>query len=883
MTTAEIRSFFLSSFVALGHKCVPSSSLIPQNDPTLLFTNSGMVQFKNVFTCQEKRDYTKAVSCQKCIRAGGKHNDLENVGHTARHHTFFEMLGNFSFGDYFKEAAIEYAWTFLTKDLEISKEKLFITVFHEDEDARHLWKRIAGLPEERIIRIAEKAENFWTMGDVGPCGPCSEIFYDHGEDVPGGPPGSLGANGDRFVEIWNLVFMEYEQIDSETLIPLPKPSVDTGMGIERIAAVLQGVRNNFETDIFKAIIQASEEITAIKATGKNRDSQRVIADHLRSACFLIADGVLPSNEGRGYVLRRILRRAMRHVHLLGYKEALMAKLVPSLVEKMGEAYPELIQATPLMRETLCLEEERFQETLEKGLKLLQDEAHKIKDVLPGEMAFKLYDTYGFPLDLTQDILEESGKRVDLDGFQQAMQRQKDEARKAWAGSGEKTTDRLWFNLKNKLQPTDFLGYSTLNAEGTIEILLKEGEEVAYASEGESVMLLLNQTPFYAESGGQMGDTGRITTPSGCIQVRDTQRKVGDLIVHKGYVEAGEVRRGETAYSMVDQERRNLLKANHSATHLLHNALREHLGPHVTQKGSLVSPDRLRFDFSHPKPLTSETITDIEKEVNGQIRKNTAVTTRLMTPQAATQEGALALFGEKYGEEVRVVSMGETLEAPFSIELCGGTHVTRTGDIGYFKIVSESGISSGIRRIEAVTGSVAEDLARAQFKAVGTLSELLKATPASLVPKAHQLLEDYRALEKSIQRLRQNLGTPRAEVKLEPKVIKGIPLYCRHVQDIPPQNLKSIVDELKTTFSSGVFAIAGENEGKVSFVLGISPDLLSSFNAVDLVRKVIHTVGGKGGGGRADLAQAGGNRPEGVETLFKELEHSLAEGLVGSNP
>ncbi len=874
MTTADIRSFFLEYFQNRGHTVVPSSSLVPVNDPTLLFTNAGMVPFKDVFTGQEKRSYTQATSSQKCIRAGGKHNDLENVGHTARHHTFFEMLGNFSFGDYFKEEAIEYAWTLLTKEWGIPIEKLLVTVYAEDEEAAGLWRKIARLPDEKIIRISEKSENFWTMGDVGPCGPCSEIFYDHGAHIPGGPPGSAEAEGDRFVEIWNLVFMQYEQVDAQTLIPLPKPSVDTGMGIERVAAVLQSVYNNFDTDIFKAIIQASQDITHIKAQGAAQASHRVIADHLRSSCFLIADGILPSNEGRGYVLRRIMRRAMRHVHLLGYSGTLMAKLVPTLAETMGKAYPELIQATPLIVETLHLEEERFRETLEKGLKLLQEETQKIKDILPGEIAFKLYDTYGFPLDLTQDVLSEKGKSVDLEGFQQAMNRQKTEARKAWAGSGDSKTERIWFDLRNKLQPTEFLGYKTLVAEGKIEALVKDGEEASSAKKGDFITLIVNQTPFYGESGGQAGDTGTLSTPSGRMKVEDTQRKGGDLIIHNGRVTEGEVKQGEVAHLEVNGERRALLKANHPATHLLHKALRKYLGAHVTQKGSLVSHDRLRFDFSHPKSLTSEELKSIEQEVNARIRQNTPVTTRLMSPEEATREGALALFGEKYGDEVRVVSMGEDINSPFSIELCGGTHVKRTGDIGYFKILSEAGVSAGVRRMEALTGSQAEDFASTQSKTIADLAGVLKVVPPALFQRVTELVENTRTFEKELKTLRGRMATIGEGQELKPKIINGVPLYYRHVKDIPPQTLKSLVDELKTKFSSGIFVIVGENEEKVSLVMGVSPDFLPRFNAVDLIQKVVHTIGGKGGGGRPDLAQAGGNQPEGIETLFKELSAIL---------
>jgi len=869
-TTADIRSFFLEYFQNRGHTIVPSSSLVPANDPTLLFTSAGMVPFKNVFTGQEKLDFTRASSCQKCIRAGGKHNDLENVGHTARHHTFFEMLGNFSFGDYFKEEAIELAWTLVTKEWGIPVDKLVVTVYSEDEEAARLWQKIAHLPDEKIIRISDKSENFWTMGDVGPCGPCSEIFYDHGEHIPGGPPGSKDADGDRFVEIWNLVFMQYEQLSPQEMIALPKPSVDTGMGMERIAAVLQGVHNNFDTDIFKAIIEESEEITKIKENGPAQASHRVIADHLRSSCFLMADGVLPSNEGRGYVLRRIMRRAMRHVQLLGYKGTLMAKLVPTLVEKMGRAYPELVRATPLIVETLNLEEDRFRQTLEKGLRLLNEESQKVKDLLPGEIAFKLYDTYGFPLDLTQDVLRGEGKAVDVTGFDKAMERQKAEARAAWAGSGESKTDRIWFELRERLSATEFLGYKTPTAEGRIDVLLKDGKEVSVAKAGETISLLVNQTPFYGESGGQVGDTGLISTPTGRMQVEDTQRKLNDLIVHLGRVIEGELRQGDVAHLAIDEQKRTLLRANHSATHLLHKALRKRLGAHVIQKGSLVAPDRLRFDFSHPKALTLEDMLYVEREVNDQVRANTPVSVRVTTPEEATKEGAMALFGEKYGDEVRVVSMGEETGVPFSVELCGGTHVDRTGDIGYFKILSESGIAAGVRRIEALTGPLAEDFANSQYQSILALASLLKVTPQGVGDKVTQVLEERRVFEKEIHALRGRLATAGQGETLKPDMVKGIPFFKRHLKDIPPQNLKPIMDDLKAEFSSGIFAVASETEGKVSLVIGVSSDLLPTFDAVDLIRKVVPLIDGKGGGGRPDLAQAGGSNPGGIEQLFKGL-------------
>jgi len=875
-TTENIRSFFLEYFQNRGHTVVPSSSLVPHNDPTLLFTNAGMVQFKNVFTGQEKLDFTRAASAQKCLRAGGKHNDLENVGHTARHHTFFEMLGNFSFGDYFKEEAIELAWTLITKEWGIDSKRLVVTVYSEDEESAKLWHKVAGIPLDKVIRIAEKSENFWSMGDTGPCGPCTEIFYDHGAHIPGGPPGTPEAEGDRFVEIWNLVFMQYEQLASGEMIPLPKPSVDTGMGLERVAAVLQGVHDNFDTDIFKALIEASEEITKTKAAGGFRDSHRVIADHLRSSCFLLADGILPSNEGRGYVLRRIMRRAMRHVQLLGYKGSLMAKLVPTLVEKMGRAYPELMRATPLIIETLNLEEDRFRQTLEKGLKLLSEESANVKETLPGEIAFKLYDTYGFPLDLTQDVLKAEGKSVDTKGFQEAMERQKAEARAAWSGSGESQTEKIWFELRDQFEAPEFLGYKTTSAEGVIEALVKEGQSVPEVKAGDKVILLVNQTPFYGESGGQVGDTGVISTSSGKMIVEDTLRKRGDLIVHLGQVLEGSFKVGEEVHLSVDGERRTLLRANHSATHLLHKALRKQLGLHVIQKGSLVAPDRLRFDFSHPKALTPEEIQTIEREVNDQVRQNTPVNVRVMTPDEATQEGALALFGEKYGDEVRVVAMGEEIGEPFSVELCGGTHVAATGDIGYFKIISESGIAAGIRRIEALTGRMAEDFAASQQKIVLTLADQLKVSPTTVGERVVQLAEEKKGLEREIQSLRQRLATSGGGEATKPEMINGIPLYKRHLKDIPPQDLKPIVDDLKGEHKSGIFAVVSENEGKVSLVIGVSPDLVSEFDAVDLIRKVVPHIGGKGGGGRPDLAQAGGSDVGGIEGLFKAVIETIEQ-------
>src|SRR5271156_6472914 len=709
----DIRSNFLGFFEREGHEVVPSSPLVPRNDPTLMFTNAGMVQFKNVFTGLEKRPYSRAVTAQKCVRAGGKHNDLDNVGYTARHHTFFEMLGNFSFGDYFKSTAIPYAWELVTKDYGLPKDRLLVTVFSEDDEAAAIWKAVAGLPDDRIIRIPT-SDNFWRMGDTGPCGPCSEIFYDHGPGIPGGPPGSPDEDGDRFIEIWNLVFMQFEEGPPGTRVPLPRPSIDTGMGLERTAAILQGVHDNYDTDTFRALIAASAEITGVPPDGPHKVSHRVIADHLRSTSFLMADGVLPSNEGRGYVLRRIMRRAMRHLHMMGAKDPVFWRLVPALVRQMGAAYPELGRAEKLIEETLRLEESRFKTMLERGLSLLTAEMEQLEEgqPLPGDVAFKLYDTFGFPLDLTQDALRETGRAVDLPGFEKSMQAQRARARAAWSGSGEAATETLWFDLREKLGATEFLGYSTETAEAEILAIVSGGEEVTSAPIGADVAIILNQTPFYAESGGQVGDSGTISGPDGLrIAITDTQKKLGDLFVHLGRVESGTVHVGTPVVAEVDHLRRSAIRAHHSATHLLHEALRQRLGTHVAQKGSLNAPDRLRFDISQPRPLTDEDIAVVESTVNARIRENSEVVTRLMTPAAAVELGAMALFGEKYGEEVRVVSMGapEGNKPAWSIELCGGTHVRRTGDIGYFKIVSEGAVSAGVRRIEAVTGESAEAL------------------------------------------------------------------------------------------------------------------------------------------------------------------------------
>ncbi len=873
----DIRATFLDSFARHGHTVVESSPLVPRNDPTLLFTNAGMVQFKNVFTGQERRPYSRAVTAQKCVRAGGKHNDLDNVGYTARHHTFFEMLGNFSFGDYFKPLAIEFAWNLVTREYGLSRDKLLVTVFAEDDDAAALWQRIAGLPPEKIIRIPT-ADNFWRMGDTGPCGPCSEIFYDHGDHIPGGPPGSPDADGDRFIEIWNLVFMQYEEGPPGTRVALPRPSIDTGMGLERLAAVLQGVHDNYDTDTFRALIAASAEATGVPPDGDHRISHRVVADHLRSTSFLIADGVLPSNEGRGYVLRRIMRRAMRHLHMMGARDPVFWRLVPALVRQMGAAYPELGRAEPLIEETLRLEETRFKIMLDRGLSLLAAEMENLPEGanLPGDVAFRLYDTFGFPLDLTQDALRETGRAVDLPGFQTAMDEQRARARAAWSGSGEAATETLWFDLREKLGATEFLGYSTESAEGEILAIVAAGAAMQHVPAGTEIALILNQTPFYAESGGQVGDTGTITGPAGLrIRVTDTQKKLGDLFVHFGRVEQGEARTGQPVVAELDHARRTTIRAHHSATHLLHEGLRRRLGTHVTQKGSLNEPDRLRFDVSHPKPMTHDELADVEAAVNERIRNNSEVTTRLMTPEAAVAEGAMALFGEKYGDEVRVVGMGgpEGNKSAWSVELCGGTHVRRTGDIGLFRIVSETGVSSGVRRIEAVTGAAAEAFALENERRLLEVAGALRASPAEVPDRVAALVEDRRRLEREVTDLRRKLATGATAHADED--IAGIKFSGRNLGDVPPRDLKGLAEAIGKQSGSGVVALISTAEGKASIVVGVSPDLTARFSAVDLVRAAAAAVGGKGGGGRPDLAQAGGPDAAQAEAALNAVRTALA--------
>jgi len=865
----EIRSSFLDYFARNGHTVVPSSSLVPRNDPTLMFTNAGMVQFKNVFTGLERRPYVRAVTAQKCVRAGGKHNDLDNVGYTARHHTFFEMLGNFSFGDYFKDRAIELAWNLITKEFGLPKERLTITVFAEDDQAFDLWKKIAGLPDEKIIRIAT-SDNFWQMGETGPCGPCSEIFYDHGPHIPGGPPGSPDAEGDRFIEIWNLVFMQFEQFAGGRRENLPKPSIDTGMGLERIAAVLQGTHDNYAIDLFSAIISAIADLTGVEPEGERRASHRVIADHLRACAFLIADGVLPSNEGRGYVLRRIMRRAMRHAELLGAKEPLMWRLVPVLVREMGQAYPELHRADALITETLRLEETRFRRTLERGLAILDAESKSLKkgDMFDGVTAFTLYDTYGFPLDLTQDALKPRGIGVDIAAFSDAMERQREKARASWAGSGEAATEVVWFALREKNGPTDFLGYETERAEGVVSALVRDGKEVAALKAGETGVVVLNQTPFYGESGGQVGDTGLLTADGVRFRVTDTQKRAGDVFAHLGVVETGTLKVGAALVLEVDHTRRGAIRQNHSATHLLHEALRQVLGDHVAQKGSLVAPDRLRFDFSHPKPMSEAEIDRVEDIANDIVLQNAPVTTRLMAVDDAIALGARALFGEKYGDEVRVVAMGEGAgnAMGWSIELCGGTHVKRTGDIGLISIVSESGVAAGVRRVEALTGTAAR-------KSANHLAQLAKAASAELkVPleempgRLTSVLEERKRLERELSDAKKKLamgGGGRAEGADGIRVVGDVKLLARAVEGIELKDLRSLADEGKKRLGSGVVAIVGVTpEGKAGVVVGVTPDLTARFSAVDLVRLGAEALGGKGGGGRPDMAQAGG--PDGAK-------------------
>ena len=856
----DIRSMFLDYFVRNGHAEVASSPLVPQNDPTLMFTNSGMVQFKNVFTGLENRDYTRAVSSQKCVRAGGKHNDLENVGYTARHHTFFEMLGNFSFGDYFKEEAIHNAWQLVTGELGLNKDKLIVTVYSEDEQAAALWRKIGGLSDDRIIRIST-TDNFWSMGDTGPCGPCSEIFYDHGPHIFGGPPGSPDEDGDRFIEIWNLVFMQYEQTEGGRL-DLPRPSIDTGMGLERIAAVLQGTHDNYDIDLMRALIEASADASNTDADGPKNVSHRVVADHLRSAGFLIADGVLPSNEGRGYVLRRIMRRAMRHLHQLGCDDPVMFQLVPALVREMGGHYPELVRAQPLISETLKLEEARFKEALARGLKILTTEVEGKASggTLSGETAFKLYDTYGFPLDLTEDFMRGYDWQVDIAGFDSAMKAQKEAARAAWSGSGSKADERILFELADRHGATEFLGYSRLSSEAVVNAIVKDGAEVSHLGVGESGLLVTNQTPFYGESGGQMGDTGLVQSGEVLGHVTDTQKTAAGLFLHHVTVDKGQFETDMPVSFVVDEARRTSLCANHSATHLLHEALRIVLGEHVAQKGSLVAPDRVRFDFSHSIAMSAAEISAVEDIVNARIRMNSDVSTRLMTPDEAVKEGALALFGEKYGDEVRVVSMGGASDisgkSAWSVELCGGIHVAHTGDIALLKVISESAVAGGVRRIEAVTHAYGLAYLAGRDATLSRAAQILKASPDQLEGRLEQLLDDRRKMEREISSLRQKLATGGADDN-DSEMLGNISYRGKVLDDTPARELKAMADAMRSNASGTVICLVATDAGKASIVVSVTDDLIGQMDAVALVKAGSAALGAAGGGGRADMAQAGG--------------------------
>ena len=884
LSTNEIRRSFLDYFAGTGHAEVPSAPLVPYNDPTLMFVNAGMVPFKNVFTGLEAPSFPRATSSQKCVRAGGKHNDLDNVGYTARHHTFFEMLGNFSFGDYFKEQAIHHAWTLLTREWGLPADKLLATVYHTDDEAFALWQKIAGLPEHRIIRIPTK-DNFWAMGDDGPCGPCSEIFYDHGEHIAGGPPGSPDEDGDRFIEIWNLVFMQFEQTAGEITGELPKPSIDTGMGLERVAAVLQGVHDNYDTDTFRALIAASESLTGVAAEGEQRASHRVIADHLRSTSFLLADGVLPSNEGRGYVLRRIMRRAMRHAHLLGAKDPLMHRLVPALVAEMGQAYPELGRAQPLIEETLQREEVQFRRTLANGLKLLDEATATLAagGELPGETAFRLYDTYGFPYDLTEDALRPRGIAVDRAGFDAAMAQQKAAARAAWKGSGAAADSEVWFDIAEREGASEFTGYTATTGEAQVVALVQGGAEVREAGAGAEVIVVTNQTPFYGESGGQSGDAGRIWTNAGMeMTVETTDKPLGRLHAHRGRVEAGTIRIGDMVRLDIDVERRDAIRANHSATHLLHAALRNRLGEHVTQKGSLVAAERLRFDFSHPSALSAQDIAAIEAEVNAEIRHNEPVTTRLMSPDEAIEAGAMALFGEKYGDEVRVLSMGRSnwneSGRNFSVELCGGTHVNAMGDIGIFRIVSESAVSSGVRRIEALTGEAARQWLVGREDALKNAAGLLRTSPDEVEQRIAALLDERRRLERELAEAKKALalggGAGPAAAANSDEQIAGITFTGQVMQGLDARELRGLLDQAKARIGSGIAAMLAVNDGRAAIAVAVTDDLVSRFDAVALVRAGVEALGGKGGGGRPDMAQGGGPDAGAADAALQAVREAI---------
>ena len=881
-TLNEIRTTFLNYFEKNDHKIVESSNLVPNNDPTLMFANSGMVQFKNVFTGLEKRDYQRATTSQKCVRAGGKHNDLENVGYTPRHHTFFEMLGNFSFGDYFKERAIELAWNLITKEFGLDKNKLYVTVFHEDDEAFNLWKKIAGFSDDKIIRIAT-SDNFWSMGETGPCGPCSEIFYDHGDHLKGGLPGSKNEDGDRYIEIWNLVFMQFEQVTKDKRINLPKPSVDTGMGLERIAALLQGTHDNYETDHFKKLINSTSEIVKVKPNEKNLSSFRVIADHLRASSFLIAEGVLPSNEGRGYVLRRIMRRGMRHSHLLGSKEPIFFNIFKTLMEEMKDNYPELQRAESLIKETLKMEEEKFLVLLDRGIKILNDEISKIDKILPGDVAFKLYDTYGFPLDLTEDILKNKSLKIDNDKFHLLMKESRELAKKNWKGSGDSAIEDIWFGIREKLGSTEFLGYETNQAEGVILSLFKEGKEVDKLSPGEEGMIIVNQTPFYGESGGQVGDKGEIISGDFKFDVSDVQKKLGDLFVHYGKVKSGSIKLNQSVEMKINVLRRENIRAYHSATHLLHESLRRVLGEHVTQKGSLVEPERLRFDFSHMKPISSEEIDKIETYVNSMIEKKSEVKTRLMTPKEAVENGALALFGEKYGEEVRVLSMGNEENKHFSTELCGGTHVKNTGDIGKFKIISQSSIAAGVRRVEALRDKQLNDYLKNKEKisdisaqkdeeSINEMSEKI----IKLGGKPNLDNQDQKGLIKDLSKQLEQLSIKsilqdKSKNIIKDKTINGVKIRFQKVEDLPPKDLRKLVDNGKKELKEGIIVVFAIKDEKVGLAVGITEKLIKKYDAVKFAKLGSEIIGGKGGGGRKDFAQAGGQDKSKIDEALEKIK------------
>ena len=881
-TLNQIRETFLKYFEKNDHRIVESSNLVPNNDPTLMFANSGMVQFKNVFTGLEKRDYQRATTSQKCVRAGGKHNDLENVGYTPRHHTFFEMLGNFSFGDYFKESAIELAWNLITKDFGLDRNRLYVTVFHEDDEAFNYWKKIAGFSDDKIIRIAT-SDNFWSMGETGPCGPCSEIFYDHGEHLKGGLPGSKDEDGDRFIEIWNLVFMQFEQVSKEKRISLPKPSVDTGMGLERIAALLQGTHDNYETDHFKKLISSTSEIVKVKPNEKNLSSFRVIADHLRASSFLIAEGVLPSNEGRGYVLRRIMRRGMRHSHLLGSKKPVFYNIFKTLVEEMKDNYPELQRAESLIKETLKMEEEKFLVLLDRGIKILNDEIAKIDKVLPGDVAFKLYDTYGFPLDLTEDILKNKSLKIDHEKFQSLMKESRELAKKNWKGSGDSAIDDIWFGVREKLGATEFLGYETNQAEGVVLSLFKDNKEVDQLKSGEEGMIIVNQTPFYGESGGQVGDEGEIISGDFKFEVKDVQKKLGDLFVHYGNVKSGSIKLNSSVEMKINVSRRDNIRAYHSATHLLHESLRRVLGEHVTQKGSLVEPERLRFDFSHMKPISADEITKIETYVNTMVEKKSDVKTRLMTPKEAVENGALALFGEKYGEEVRVLSMGDEESSYFSTELCGGTHVRNTGDIGKFKIVSQSSIAAGVRRVEALRDKQLDDYLKNKEKLSGlsaqkdveTIKELSEQI-IKLGEKPNLDNEDQKGLIKELSKQLEQLSIKsilddKSKNIINDEIINGVKIRLQKVEDLPPKDLRKLVDNGKKELTDGIVVVFASKDEKVGLAVGVTQNLIDKYDAVKFAKAGSEIIGGKGGGGRKDFAQAGGQDMSKIDEAIEKIK------------